>query len=458
MARFFTYGFMSAPYQNFTPGGQRILADMHDAILIVSGGLLQIPSIQAARDLGLRVVVTDGRRDAPAMTLADEPVVLDIYDVQGHRHLAQELKRRYNLRGVFAQGADVEVTVAAAADAAGLPGIPVESAMNTKNKARMRACFDKAGIPNPAWAEITTLEEAIKVARGIGFPLIVKAVDNCASRGTKRVNAPEFLRSAIEVAKANSTTGTALLEECFGGEEQSVEIMFDHQGDCHFLNIVDRPFQSEGPYAIELGHINPTRLDRASQEQVFRLTEEAAEATGVRFGAFKADTISTRGGPRILEVTARLSGGFDCQYTTPLSTGRNLIRAAMCLAIGRPLDPADLQHKWHRHAAAWAALPKPGRIKRINGVERALAVPGVKEVFLRARLGEVIPPYRDCAARPAFVIAVADTREEAVASAKAGVQALRIETVPSSNKTSADSASNPQSERSRNARPQGRGK
>ena len=96
---------------------------MHDAVLIVCGGLLQVPAVRIARELGLKVVVTDGSADAPAMKLADEPVILDIYDVQGHCDLVKSLGQRYNLRGVFTEGADVEVTVAAAAEVAGLPGV-----------------------------------------------------------------------------------------------------------------------------------------------------------------------------------------------------------------------------------------------------------------------------------------------------------------------------------------------
>jgi len=403
---------------------------MHNAVLIVCGGLLQVPAVPIARELGLKVVITDARADAPAMTLADEPVVLDIYDAPGHMKLVDELKKRYNLRGVFAEGADVEVTVAAAAQHAGVPGITVEAAMNTKNKARMRACFDRSGIPNPPWAEVDTCEAGLKAAESLGFPLVVKAVDNSASRGTTRVNDIDSLGPAIEIAKANSTNRTALLEGCYRGEEQSVEILFDERGCCHHLNIVDRPFASDGNYAIELGHINPTRLGPAEREQLFALTEQAAEATGVRFGVFKADTIWTNGGPRILEVTARLSGGFDCQYTTPLSSGRNFIRAAMRLAVGLPLDLNDLEHKWRKHAAAWVAFPKPGKVARIDGMDRVLRLPGVKEVFLRVRVGDVIQPYHDCAARPAFVIAVGDTREEAVRSAQVGMEALVIETEP----------------------------
>jgi biotin carboxylase len=399
-----------------------------DAILIVCGGLLQVPAVPIAHELGLAVVMTDANPNAPAMRLADEPVTLDIYDVAGHQALVDALKSRYRLRGVFAEGADVEVTVAAAARHAGLPGIPVEAAQNTKNKVRMRHCFDQAGIPNPTWAEVRSPREARDAVGAIGLPLMVKAVDNSASRGTTRITGEAEIGAAVELAVANSTTGTALLEGCFSGEEQSVEILFDANGEAHRLNIVDRPFTADGPFAIELGHLNPSQLGTAQQDTLFELTEAAARATGVAFGAFKADTIWTSDGPRILEVTARLSGGFDCQYTTPLATGRNFIRAAMRLAAGMPLDPADLEYRWHRYAAAWVAFPRPGRVLRIGGVEDALRRPGVKEVFLRVAVGETIASARDCAARPAFVIAVGDSPQEAIANAQRGTQALVIET------------------------------
>lgn len=401
-----------------------------DAILIVCGGLLQVPAVEIAHELGLKVVMTDANVEAVAMRLADEPVALDTFDVPGHVRLVDELKQRYRLRGVFAEGADVEVTVAAAAAHAGLPGIPVEAAQNTKNKVKTRQALDQAGIPNPLWAEVKTLYEAEAAARRIGLPLMMKAVDNSASRGTSRVDDASQLAMALAAAQAASTTGTALLEGCFTGEEQSVEILFDEHGHAHRLNIVDRPFDRSAGYAIELGHVNPTALGAAEQNTLFTLAERAAAATGVRFGAFKADTIWTPDGPRILEVTARLSGGFDCQYTTPLSSGRSFIRAAMCLSVGRPIDPADLTPRWRRHAAAWVAFPDPGRVVQIGNVEDVLKLPGVAEVFLRVGSGDVIQPYRDCGARPAFVIAVGDTREQAISRAQAGAAALKIETVP----------------------------
>jgi biotin carboxylase len=403
---------------------------MRDAVLIIGGGLLQVPAVRIAQEMGYVTIVTDVSNEAPAMAMADEAVPLDIFDSEGHKRLVQELNARYHLCGVFTEGADVEVTVASAAAHLGLPGIPVEAALSTKNKIRMRGCFDRAKIPNPIWKEIHSLDEAIIAATEVGYPLMVKSADNCGSRGTTRVDREENLAQAIHWAQEHSSTGMVFLEECFQGPEQSVEILFDEKGHCHWLNIVDRPFTSEGPYAIELGHVNPTALDKQAKVALFCLAEQAASACGVQFGAFKADTIWTKAGPRILEVTARLSGGFDCQYTTPLASGRNFIRAALRLAVGLPLDSEDLRPQWDAYAAAWAVFPPPGLVEQIDGVQDACRVPGVKEVFLRVGIGDVIQPYTTCVARPAFVIAVGETYAHAIQNAQAGAATLQIQTNP----------------------------
>jgi len=399
-----------------------------ECVLIVGGGLLQVPAIEIAQKMGLVAAVTDKDPEAPGIRIADEPKTINIYDIKSHLKFVDELKKKYVLKGVFTEGADVEVTVAESAFYAGLPGISPQAARNCKSKVLMRKCFEKAGIPNPRWAEVKSLREAIRTAENnIGFPLIFKAVDNCASRGSTRVFDKKEIPSAWQMAMESSTTKSALLEGLYRGKEQSTEIIFDGKGKCYHLNIVDRPFSS-GKWAMELGHINPSALPNTKKETLFRLAEKAAKACGVNFGAFKIDTIWTKDGPRILEVTARLSGGFDCQYTTPLATGRNFIKAALDLAISNEIDKGDLTPKWHKYAVAWAAFPPPGEVVSIAGIEDALAVPGVRHVFLRVKPGDVIRSYLDCAARPAFIIAVGNSKEEAMEQAQKGAKSLKIET------------------------------
>lgn len=402
---------------------------MHeDAILIVCGGLLQVPAVKIAKEMGLKAIVTDANPEAPCMKIADEPVILDIYDEQGHIQLVDRLKQKYNLLGVFTEGANTEVTVAAAANAAGLPGIPVEVARKCKNKNLTRRAFDEHGLTQIKWAEPRSEEEAVKMAETLGFPLVVKPVDNTTSRGMSRIQRSQDLPKAYRRAISSSKSKSVIMEEMCTGPEQSVEIIFDESGGCQNLNIVDRLF-SYNTYSVETGHVNPTCLDSEAQEKIYRLARDAASAIGLRFGVFKADTMVTEKGPVILEVTARLSGGFDCQSTTPLSSGRNFIKAAMHLAIGRKIDPEDLRRKWHKHSACICPFPKPGRIEKITGLDEARSFPGVKEVYLRFKEGDVIPEYADGGTRPAFVISQADSREQAIKAAENGCKLLKFETV-----------------------------
>src|SRR3990172_6281501 len=106
-----------------------------DPILIIGGGLLQVPAVEAAHSLGLRAIVTDRNPDAPAMRIADEAHVGDIYDIPNHVKLGLKLRNR--LAGIFTEGADCEVTVASVAASLGLPGVSVEATMNCKNKVWM---------------------------------------------------------------------------------------------------------------------------------------------------------------------------------------------------------------------------------------------------------------------------------------------------------------------------------
>ena len=402
---------------------------MPSTVLIVGAGLLQVPAIEIAQRLGYRVTVTDRDPQAAAFAIADDHVVLDTKDVDGHVRLARELAASGELAAVFTEGADVEVTVAEAARAAGLPGVDPRAARIVNDKAAFRRCCADAGLPGPRFREVESAAEARAAVRDVvGLPAIVKALDNSGSRGATKVVTQDAVDDAFEEALRWSGTGTVLVEECLSGPEQSVETIVA-DGVHHRCNIVDRPFAFD-PYPIEIGHDNPTVLGAAEQEEIYALVEASARAAGIDMGAAKADTMWTARGPVVLEMTARLSGGFHCQYTSPLAFGTNDIKAALDLALGRPLDLADVTPRWQRVAICRSLFPAPGRIASVGGVEEALAIPGVEHVLFRMEVGDTIPEYRTCVDRPGFVITCADAREEAHAALDAALATIAIETEP----------------------------
>ncbi|MDR7333939.1 ATP-grasp domain-containing protein [Roseateles asaccharophilus] len=398
-----------------------------EAILIVSAGMMQIPAIKTAKALGLRVVATDRNANAPGFALCDEAVVLDSKDVDGHVRFALEHRERLNLRAAFA-GSDIAVTVAAVTNALGLPGIPLDVAQRSNNKGLMKERWLRDGIPTPFGAEVQTLEEARQVLKRTGFPAIVKAVDNAASRGSMKIESEAELPQALEQARAASRTGTAIVEQYVVGAEQSVETIV-WQGRHYHVGMADREFGYH-PFHIETAHNDPSLLGDDTQRRIYEVVDAAADSLGITFGPAKADMIMTASGPMILEMPARLSGGFHSQYTTPLSTGQDPIRAVMEISLGRPLDEALIRPRQHRTAICAGIFPPPGRIKAIEGLEAARALPGIEQVIVTRQVGDVVTEYIDNGCRFCWVIGVGDDKAQAQAAIARARATIRIEVEP----------------------------
>lgn len=382
-----------------------------EGILIVSAGMMQIPAIRTANSLGLYVIASDRNPDAPGFAYCDERVVIDSKDIDGHVSFALENRARLNIRAAFA-GSDVAITVAAVTNALGLPGIPLEVAQRSNNKSLMKERWLRDKIPTPYGAEVQTLDEARQVLRHVGLPAIVKAVDNAASRGSMKIQAEEELEQALENAKAASRTGTAIIEEYVFGPEQSVETIV-WKGRHYYIGMADREFGFH-PFHIETAHVDPSELPTDKQRRIYEVVDAAADSLGIDFGPAKADMIWTSKGPMILEMPARLSGGFHSQYTTPLSTGKDPIRAVMEISLGRPLDECLLTEKYSRTAVCAGLFPPQGRIKEIKGIEEARAIEGIAQIIVTKGVGETVLDYIDNGCRFCWVITVGDTKKHAL--------------------------------------------
>ncbi len=383
------------------------MANMHDAIIIVTGGIFQIPAVEEAKKLKLKTIVTDGNKNAVCSDLADQFYNIDIYNIPKHLDLIKKIKNNFNIKGVFTEGSEATITVAELAKFLNLKGISPESAKNCKDKIMTRKILEKHKIPIPKWRQVTK-KSIMFEAKKLGFPIIVKSSNNSGSRGSTKLCDNNGLLTAYDLAKKHSTNSKVLIEELLDGDEQSVEILFDHKKKCTFLNIVDRYF-SEGKWSIELGHVNPTKLNQKTKKELFELTKKSANSMKINFGVFKADTIITKNGIKILEVTPRLSGGFDSQKTTPISSGRNFIRAAMRLSLNMPLEKNDLVQKKKKFSAVWTVLPNSGKIKAIKGIDIAKRMKGIKEIIIMKEPNQKIPKIIDNTKRPAYVISEANS-------------------------------------------------
>ena len=431
-------------------------------ILIVGGGILQVPAVEAAHDLGYKVVVTDWNPECVCAKLADHFEQISTFDTEEHVRYVQKSwqeKTGVPLAAVFTAGADPIVTVARAAEAAGCHGLPVHIAETCADKTKTRNALDGLGL-QPEWGVIPTMKEAylgirkkedyiaMGAAKIMSFTkragksgYIVKATGSSGSRGHTRGTAEdfqseEFCADAYALARKFSNARDVLVEELLTGIELSVETLW-YDGTMIPLNAVERPFRAGTN--IELGHYNPAMLEPETWKQVWAVMQQAGDAIGmcdtVGGHIIKGDLILTDDGPKVLELTARLSGGFDSGWTSPLAHGVNYTRGALKLALGWPLHEAlpDFAPRWHRHAACLAVFAEPGIVKAIHGVEKASVYPACNgekkpvDVILRYDVSDTVPELVDCTQRAAFVIAGADSRREAFNMAKWARDAIEYE-------------------------------
>ena len=119
----------------------------------------------------------------------------------------------------------MEVTVAEVAQALGLPGIPPEVAHRTHNKLLTKEAFVRGGVETPRTFAVESLEETKARAGELGLPVVIKPLNNCASRGVTLIEHESDLASAFELARRFGSNGKILVEAFLAGTTHTVEMI-----------------------------------------------------------------------------------------------------------------------------------------------------------------------------------------------------------------------------------------
>ena len=396
-----------------------------DALMIIGAGIFQIPAIKIAKKMGLKVLVTDRDNLAPGKALADYFELASTRDEQKNIEIAKQYaKNKLNLRGVLTIGTDFTYTVSCVAQALSLPGVPPEIALKATNKIEMRKQLKKHQVPCPDFIEVKKLTDIADFIKEKGLPVVIKPADNMGARGVRKIEKATDLKKAFETAKKNSFSETVIIEEYMEGEEVSIDTLV-YRGKVYPLTIADRIITFP-PYFIEIGHTIPSILPQNVLDDVINVMEKGVKALGIDFSASKGDIKITKEGAKIGEMTTRLSGGFHSQYTDPLSTGMNSIKAAIDIAIGNELNLNDITPKYHHAAAERALLPGFGKIKKIEGVEKAQKIKGIKKIVLNVGQGDTLYPFTSNIGKAGHVIAFGATRKEAIEQAEKAQKTIKF--------------------------------
>ncbi|MDR0399902.1 MAG: ATP-grasp domain-containing protein [Treponema sp.] len=401
---------------------------MKTRIIILGAGVMQGPVIRIAKEMDLYTVVVDADSGALNAPLADRFEQIDLKDKEGIETLGRSLQAEGNLGGIMTAGTDFSSSVAWVAERLGLPGIPYEAALNASDKGRMRACFEKAGVPSPAYRVLSSPAE---IPADLSLPAVVKPVDNMGSRGCRRVDSPAEVEKALIEALNFSRSRRAIVEDFMEGPEFSVDAVV-YDDDIIICGLADRHIFFP-PYFIEMGHTMPTNAPPGDQQALLETFKAAVRALGIAGkgcrGAAKGDVKLSPGGPMIGETAARLSGGYMSGWTYPYSSGVQPIRGAVQAALGRRPEGLAPTRSWTCAERAFISIP--GRVRSVAGIEGVnTAEAGVRDLFIRTGAGRDIQFPENNVSKGGNVIACAPRREDAVRAAEQAARSILIRLEP----------------------------
>jgi biotin carboxylase len=397
-------------------------------ILFVGAGRHQRRALARLEELGVRLVAVDRNPDAPGLRIADHGEIVDALDVEA----VAEVGRQHGVDGVMTYAADRAVpVVAAVAEALGLPGIGTETAHLMTNKIAMRRQLADAGVPQPRFAAVRTLQEARAAAGAVGFPSVLKPADSAGQRGLFLCESLDDLERHLHASLAQSTAQEAILESYHEGMEVNGLLVL-RGGEPTVVTLSDRRRPPGRGFGVAIAHVYPSTLFGDALEEVRRTGIHTVKALGLRDGvAYPQVLWSDDGVARLVEVAARIPAG-QMDSVARYGVGVDLIDVALLQALGRPVPDELVVPKTEQPMAIsfLTAQPGPlptGKLLRVSGLDRVQAFPGVVEAELYFQEGETIRPVQLDGDRRGYVIALGATNLDAVERAESAARLLDVE-------------------------------
>lgn len=387
-------------------------------IMIVGASVLQLPAIQKAREMGLHVAVVDYDPEAKGIPYANEYFDASTMDEDAVLAAAE----KYHPDGIMTLATDMPMRgVAKVSDKLNLHSINYVTALKATDKSLMIKAFKQFDVPSPWYFDIASFEDLKALEGKVTFPCIIKPTDNAGSHGVAKVNDFKELLDNYEYAHSCSRHGEVIVEEYLDGPEVSVEVMVV-DGKVNILQITDK-ITTEAPHFVEMGHTQPSRLSKPTQDAICEVATKACLSIGIDKGPAHVEMKITKQGPKMIELGARMGGDNITTHLVPLSTGIDMVGSTIKVALGEEPDITPTLHCGS--AIRYFEVPF-GTIKAIENVEAAEQIPGVKKITFTKEVGEKSTPILCSNDRIGFVIAQGNTADEAEKICEEAIRQIKI--------------------------------
>ena len=371
--------------------------------------------------MGIYVIATDGNPNAVGLRYADKAVVADITSEDEMLNVA----RIERIDGVIHPCSEVAMNVMGRInDELHLHGISRETAVRATNKHLMREAFKIYDAPSPKSYCSAEVENGYKLFVSMADRSILKPSRNSGSRGIAEINPGldfEDFSRLFDFAKDESRDKSVMIEQFVDGPEFSVEIIV-WNSEVHVLQVTDKK-TTGAPNFVELGHSQPSMYS----EDVVAAVKDAAirgvKALRLNDCAAHAEIKVQDGEPYIMEIGARLGGDFISTELTHLSTGIDMVAAAINVALGD--EPILIPKSKPQGVAIRYFTPSPGVVKSIENIN-LLQAANVYDAEIYVKPGDLVREVKSSLDRSGHVIVTAPSAKEAIDAAETVIKNVKI--------------------------------
>jgi len=412
---------------------------MFEKILIANRGEIALRIQRACREMGIKTVVvhSEADRDAKYVRLADESVCIgppasrDSYLNMPAIIAAAEVTDAEAIHpgyGFLSENADFADRV----EKSGFVfiGPRPESIRLMGDKVSAKNAMIEAGVPvvpGSAGALPDDEQEVLRIAREVGYPVIIKAAGGGGGRGMRVVHTEAALLSSVVMTKSEAGAAFNNPEvylEKFLQNPRHIEIQVLADGGRNAVWLGERDCSMQRRHQKVIEEAPATGVDRKLIERIGERCAEACRKIEYR-GAGTFEFLYENGEFYFIEMNTRIQVEHP---VTELITGIDLVQQQIRVAAGEKfsLRQKDIVFKGHAIECRINAedpftfMPSPGRITNWH----TPGGPGVR-IDSHAFNGYFVPPNYD--SMIAKVITYGDTREQAVARMSIALSEMVVE-------------------------------
>jgi acetyl-CoA carboxylase biotin carboxylase subunit len=412
---------------------------MFKKVLIANRGEIALRVMWACKELGLKTVAVYSEADANGLHVrfADEAVCIG-----PPRNIESYLNIPAIISAAEITGADAihpgygflseSAYLAEICEACNIKFIgPGPQAIRLMgDKSRAKKAMIKAGVPVIPGSQgvLEDEEKAVKVARDIGFPVILKASAGGGGRGMRIVREAQDLAQNFRAAQAEAQAAFGVpdvyVEKYVAGPRHiEIQVMADSKGNVVHLGERECSIQRRHQKIIE--EAPSLAVPEKLRRRMGRTAVEAAAAVQYVNAGTIEFLLDKDGNYYFMEMNTRIQVEHG---VTELVTGRDLVKEQIHVAAGEALSFSQKDVSFAGHALEcrinaedpWSFTPSPGTIRHFFQP----GGPGVR-VDTFAHEGCEISPYYD--SMIAKLMTHGRTRAESIARMKRSLDVMVVE-------------------------------